>query len=82
MDKLNLFNINTEEYIEEQRKKEDMEKNRIASIACPVCKSNLKKRFIQSESNGILGPGYHSHTINDYYICQSCGVHYSDLNGK
>lgn len=56
------------------------EEKRIAKIKCPVCKFTKKTRFVQSRNNGVIGPGYHSHIENEYYICLECGIHYSDLN--
>lgn len=54
--------------------------DRVEAMECPCCKSTAKHRHHRTENNGIIGPGYHSRTIDDYYICQSCGVHYTDLN--
>lgn len=58
------------------------EGKRRSELACPTCKSTDKKRHVKYEGNGILGPGSRSWTTEDYYICQGCGVHFSDLNKK
>ncbi len=58
------------------------ERIRIENMECPVCSSKEKGYFIQSENNGICGPGYHSYVTQEYYICKRCGVHYSDINKK
>lgn len=56
------------------------EEARVASMTCPCCKSTEKIHNVDSENNGVLGPGYSVNILADYYICKSCGVHYSDLN--
>lgn len=56
------------------------EKERFKKLKCPVCKSESKKEVCHSESNGVIGPGYHSHVIFEYLICEDCGVMYKDLN--
>jgi hypothetical protein len=63
------------------RKQEEAaaEQARIDSLECPLCKSVEKHRHRQTGTNGILGPGRSSWTIEDYFICLGCGVHYSDL---
>lgn len=58
------------------------EKQRIEKLECPACKSKKKKYHYERKSNGIIGPGYHSTIIKEYYICEKCGIHYSDLNKK
>lgn len=61
----------------------DEERRRIEELTCPVCACHDKKRFIHSTaSNGIYGPGHVSKITDDYFICNNCGVHYSDLNKK
>lgn len=67
---------------EEQRVAQIAEQQRIDQMVCPICKSNNKFRHMLTENNGIFGPGYSSHVILDFYICNDCGVHYSDLNKK
>jgi len=59
-----------------------LEKIRIDNMKCPLCKSQEKEHHVVSSSNGIMGPGYHSSPIMDYYVCKDCGIHYSDLNKK
>lgn len=58
------------------------ESERIKKMKCPACSSVNKKRHTTSKNNGIIGPGYRSTILDDYYICQKCGIHYSDLNKK
>jgi transposase-like protein len=58
------------------------EQNRIGQMQCPVCKSQKKTYNNLSNNNGVFGPGYYSHTILEFYVCDDCGVHYSDLNKK
>lgn len=67
---------------EERKRKERAEQNRIDRMECPVCKSNDKTRHNIVKDNGILGPGYESHVVMTYYECNTCGVHYSDINRK
>ncbi len=67
-----------EKYLEDIKNEEE----RIEKLCCPICKTSNKKRFITADSNGIMGPGYNSIITNDYFICQSCGIHFSDLNKK
>lgn len=62
--------------IEEQR----LEKERIDTIQCPVCKSTDKIHHIKRQSNGIYGPGHSSWVTENYLICKNCGVHYSDIS--
>ena len=61
---------------EKQRKQEEI---RIKNMECPVCKSKKKEHIVKNESNGIMGPGFHSWEIDNYYICLDCGVMYKDL---
>jgi len=58
------------------------ETERVEKMECPCCESTEKRRHHRTENNGIIGPGYFSHTVDDYYICEGCGVHYTDLNKK
>ena len=68
---------------QEKRKKEvKQEEKRIKNIKCPCCKSTKKSHVINSENNGIMGPGYHSRITDEYYLCLGCGVRYEDLNKK
>jgi len=68
---------------QERYEKESKEESaRIENMECPCCKSTEKERFLKSIDNGICGPGYHSRITDDYYVCQGCGIHYTDLNKK
>ena len=62
--------------------KENLQKEakRLEDLCCPLCKSKDKYRNIVSDSNGIMGSGYRSHTLLDHFICNSCGIHYSDID--
>jgi C4-type Zn-finger protein len=71
-----------EEQEKENKRKELAEFKRIDQMECPVCKSNDKARHRLMNDNGIMGPGYSSHVILEFYICNTCGVHYSDLKKK
>ena len=61
---------------EEARKKEE---ERIDKLPCPVCKSMDKAHIVKSGSNDIIGPGYRSWVIDEYYVCNECGVMFRDL---
>jgi transposase-like protein len=63
-------------------KETKQERQRIEKLECPICNSKEKKYHCESKNNGIIGPGYHSTITNEYYICEKCGIHYSDLNKK
>ena len=73
--------------MEESRKREEEEKrieienetSRINSIPCPACKSTDKHHYIKRDSNGVMGPGFSSWITEEYLICKSCGIHYSDV---
>jgi transposase-like protein len=71
-----------EEDLERYKKEVKEEELRIEKLSCPVCSNSKKRRFITAESNGVMGPGYHSRITNDYFICETCGIHFSDLNKK
>ncbi len=58
------------------------EKERLKDLSCPVCKNTDKKHVVISKDNGIIGPGYHSRVLQDYYVCQGCGIMFVDLNKK
>lgn len=60
-------------------KKRIEEKERISNIKCPVCKSTNKKHIVRSENNGVFGPGYSSWIVDDYFVCQNCGVMFKDI---
>ena len=55
------------------------EEERIAKLACPLCKSTTKAHIVKSGSNDIIGPGYRSWVLDEYYVCKGCGVMYRDL---
>jgi transposase-like protein len=73
--------------MEESRKREEEKKrieienetSRINSITCPACKSTDKHRHIKRGDNGVFGSGFQSWIIDEYLICKSCGIHYSDV---
>ena len=71
-----------EEEEEQYQKTLKDEAERVENIECPCCKSIEKVRHMQFEGNGIYGPGSHSRTVSDYYVCKCCGVHYDDVNKK
>lgn len=56
------------------------EELRVNRLSCPCCKSTEKSNFIEREHNGIYGSGGKSWIKQEYIICLSCGVHYTDLN--
>jgi uncharacterized protein YbaR (Trm112 family) len=60
---------------EEQR----IEGERFNNIQCPVCKSTNKTNIVKTNSNGVFGPGYHSWILEEYLVCDDCGVMYKDL---
>jgi uncharacterized protein YbaR (Trm112 family) len=68
-----------EEELKIKQEKENKEKKRIEKIKCPVCKSTKKTHYVKRENNGIIGSGFNSWIIEEYLICQDCGIHYSDL---
>ena len=76
--------VNLKELYEDEvrlyKEKVKKEEDRVVAMTCPCCKSADKKHNMLSTSNGVMGPGYSSRIIADYYICQSCGIHYSDMN--
>lgn len=63
----------------EDDEEDKIEIDRINKIKCPVCKSKEKHRSIQRDSNGIMGPGHSSWTVEEYFVCKKCGVMYKDL---
>lgn len=69
---------------DEKRYKREVkeEENRVKKLSCPACKSKDKEIKVISESNGVIGPGYHSSVKLDFYVCKKCGIHFSDLNKK
>lgn len=64
----------------DKKKEEDI--LRINEMKCPACKETNKEHVVKTENNGVIGPGYHSYVVDDYYVCKSCGVHFSDVNKK
>ncbi len=58
----------------------EKEKIRFNELKCPVCESNNKKEICISENNGVLGPGHRNHIIQQYIVCQDCGIMYVDIN--
>ena len=65
--------------LEEKRKEEELEKERINKIECPLCKSTNKVHHIKRDNNGVIGPGFSTWVTDEYLICKSCGIHYSDI---
>jgi transposase-like protein len=61
------------------KEESEAEERRIAEIKCPVCKSTEKTPINKYKSNGVFGPGSRSWLVENYIICNNCGVHYSDL---
>lgn len=45
-------------------------------VPCPCCKSLDTKLVEKHENNGIIGPGYSSWVIDQYYSCKNCGVRF------
>ena len=72
-----------QKHLEEKRKAEDearkKEENRIKKIKCPSCKSTSKDHIQKRESNGIIGPGYSSWIVDEYFVCKKCGTMFKDL---
>lgn len=62
------------------KKDKELEIDRFKKLMCPACKSTDKKNNIISTNNGVFGPGYSVNILADFYICKSCGVHYSDIS--
>ena len=58
------------------------EEDRIKKIKCPSCKSTSKEHIEKRENNGIIGPGYSSWIIDEYFVCKECGTMFKDLNKK
>lgn len=76
------INRKKQELDEQERKQKErkQEEERINNIECPICKSTDKIHHIKRNSNGIMGPGHSSWVTEEYLICKSCGVHYSDIS--
>ena len=48
-------------------------------MKCPVCKSeNIKHKEIR-EDNDVCGPGYCSWVVDEYEICQDCGIMFKNV---
>lgn len=67
---------------EAKEKAKKIEQERIDNIKCPSCKSTSKKHIVKTDSNGIIGPGYCSWIIEEYFVCKECGTMYKDINKK
>jgi transposase-like protein len=61
---------------EEARKAEE---TRIKKIKCPSCKSTSKNHIVKRNDNGIIGPGYSSWVIDEYFVCNKCGTMFKDM---
>lgn len=61
-------------------KEKAKEEKRIKNLPCPCCKSINKQHILKHKSNGVMGAGYHAYVTDDYWVCEGCGVHYSDIN--
>ena len=70
-------------HIEAERKAEEeaqlKEQKRINGLECPSCKSTNKKHVVKRNDNVIIGPGYSSWVIEEYFVCKECGIMYKDL---
>lgn len=56
------------------------EQQRINEIKCPCCSSTNKKHVIETDNNGIIGPGHSSWIIEEYFICLKCGIMFKDID--
>ena len=56
------------------------EENRIKKIKCPSCKSTSKEHIEKRNDNGIIGPGYSSWLVEEYFVCNKCGTMFQDIN--
>lgn len=63
----------------QETKKRIEEKERISNIECPVCKSKDKRHIVNTENNGVIGIGHASWVVDDYFVCQNCGVMFKDI---
>jgi transposase-like protein len=63
--------------IEAEKKAEE---DRIAKIECPSCHSTSKEHVVKRNDNGIIGPGYSSWIIDEYFVCKKCGTMFKDMN--
>jgi anaerobic selenocysteine-containing dehydrogenase len=62
--------------VEAERK---TEKDRIAKIKCPSCKSTSKDHIEKRKDNGINGPGYSSWIVDEYFVCKKGGTMFKDM---
>jgi len=58
------------------------EASRIAKIKCPSCKSTSKEHVQKRDDNGIIGPGYSSWLIDEYFVCNKCGTMFKDMEKR
>jgi len=72
--------LKAEREAKEKARKE--KEDRIKKIKCPSCKSTSKEHIEKRDDNGIIGPGYSSWIIDEYYVCKKCGTMFKDLNKK
>jgi C4-type Zn-finger protein len=74
-------NMGESRKIEQEEKRIENEKktSRINSISCPACKSMDKIHHVKRQNNGIIGSSFQSWITDEYLICKSCGIHYSDV---
>lgn len=84
LDRENWQNEQTERVAREQNAWDEAnakEQERIKNLCCPMpfCASKNIERRQERKSNGVIGSGYHSNIVSDYYICQECGLHFSDV---
>jgi predicted Zn-ribbon and HTH transcriptional regulator len=58
---------------------EKAEIDRIKAIKCPSCKSTSKDHIEKRDDNGIIGPGYSSWIVDEYFVCKKCGTMFKDM---
>ena len=56
-----------------------MDNKECETIECPVCKSWTTKHVEKRESNDILGPGFASWVVDEYWYCKNCGVMFKNV---
>ena len=49
---------------------------------CPICKTNDVTHYKKRESNGVIGPGSRAWTVEEYFICNDCGVNFCTYFGN
>jgi len=47
---------------------------------CPYCKSENIEHRVQRHNNGILGTGYNSRIVNEYWFCRDCGIMFQKIH--